>query len=39
MSAYRLGRFAEAMEWAGKTLKGTIVDPDAHAYAILAMAH
>ena len=39
MSAYRLGRFAEAIEWAEKTLKSPIVYPNAHAYAILAMAH
>ncbi len=38
LSAYRLGRFAEAIEWAEKTLKGPIVYPNAHAYAILAMA-
>ena len=39
MSAYRLGHFAEAMEWAEKTLKGPIIYPNAHAYAVLAMAH
>lgn len=39
MSAYRLGHFTEAIEWAEKTLKGTIIYPNAHAYAILAMAH
>ncbi|MDB6038662.1 MAG: serine/threonine protein kinase with repeat [Verrucomicrobiales bacterium] len=39
MSTYRLGRFAEAIKWAEKTLKGTIIYPKAHAYAILAMAH
>jgi Flp pilus assembly protein TadD len=39
LSAYRLGRFAEATEWAKKTLKGSIVYSDAHAYAILAMAY
>jgi tetratricopeptide (TPR) repeat protein len=39
MSAYRLGRIAEAIEWAEKTLKGPIIYPNAHAYAILAMAH
>jgi tetratricopeptide (TPR) repeat protein len=39
MSAYRLGHFAEAVEWAEKTLKGSITYPNAHAYAILAMAH
>jgi tetratricopeptide (TPR) repeat protein len=38
MSAYRMGRSAEAIEWAEKTLRGTIIYPDAHAYAILAMA-
>ena len=39
MSAYRLGRFAEAIEWAEKTLKGPVIYPNAHACAILAMAH
>ena len=39
MSAYRLGRFAESLEWAEKTLKSSIIYPNAHAYAILAMAH
>jgi tetratricopeptide (TPR) repeat protein len=39
MSAYRLGRFAEAIEWAEKTIKSPIIFPNAHAYAILAMAH
>ncbi len=39
MSAYRLGRFAESIEWAEKTLKSSIIYPNAHAYAILAMAH
>jgi serine/threonine protein kinase len=39
MSAYRLGRSAEAIEWGEKTLKGTIIFPNAHACAILAMAH
>jgi tetratricopeptide (TPR) repeat protein len=39
MSTYRLGRFAEAIEWAEKTIKSTIIYPNAHAYAILAMAH
>ena len=38
LSVYRLGHFAEAIEWAEKTLKGPIVYPNAHAYAILAMA-
>jgi tetratricopeptide (TPR) repeat protein len=39
MSAYRLGRFAESIEWAEKTLTSSIIYPNAHAYAILAMAH
>ena len=39
MSEYRLGHFAEAIEWAEKTIKGPIVYPNAHAYAVLAMAH
>ena len=39
MSAYRLGHFAESIEWAEKTLKSSIIYPNAHAYAILAMAH
>ncbi|HWW00359.1 MAG TPA: serine/threonine-protein kinase [Candidatus Acidoferrum sp.] len=39
MSAYRLGRFAESVEWSEKTLKSSITYPTAHAYAILAMAH
>lgn len=39
MSAYRLGRYAEAIEWAEKTLKSPIIYPNAHAYAVLAMAH
>jgi hypothetical protein len=39
MSAYRLGHFAESIEWAEKTLKSSIIYPKAHAYAILAMAH
>ena len=39
MSAYRLGHFAEAIEWAEKTIKSPIVYPSAHAYAVLAMAH
>jgi tetratricopeptide (TPR) repeat protein len=38
MSAYRLGRFAESIEWAEETLKSTIIYANAHAYAILAMA-
>jgi len=29
MSAYRLGRFAEAIEWAEKTLKGPVIYPNA----------
>ena len=39
MSAYRLAHFAESIEWAEKALKSSIVYPNAHAYAILAMAH
>jgi len=39
MSAYRLGHFAESIEWAEKTLKSSVIYPNAHAYAILAMAH
>ena len=39
MSAYRLGHFAEAIEWGQKTLKSSIIYANAHAYAILAMAH
>jgi hypothetical protein len=39
MSAYRLGRFTESIEWAEKTLKSSIIYPKAHAYAILAVAH
>jgi len=38
MSAYRLGRFAESIEWAEETLKSSIIYANAHAYAILAMA-
>jgi serine/threonine protein kinase len=39
MSAYRLGHFAESIDWAEKTLKSTIIYPKAHAFAILAMAY
>jgi len=39
MSAYRLGRLTESIEWAEKTLKSSIIYPNAHAFAILAMAH
>jgi len=39
MSAYRLGHFAESIEWAQKTVKSSIIYPNAHAYAILAMEH
>ena len=39
MSAYRLGHFGESIEWAQKTVKSSIIYPNAHAYAILAMAH
>jgi tetratricopeptide (TPR) repeat protein len=39
MSAYRLGHFAEAIAWAEKTVKSPIVYVNAHACAILAMAH
>ncbi len=39
MSAYRLGHYTEAIDWSRKTLKGAIIYPDAHAYAVLAMAY
>jgi tetratricopeptide (TPR) repeat protein len=39
MSNYRLGRFSEAVEWGEKPLNGTIIDAQAKASAILAMAH
>jgi eukaryotic-like serine/threonine-protein kinase len=41
LSCYRLGRFSEAVEWAGKALKNSLVEADAQAkaYAVLAMAH
>jgi eukaryotic-like serine/threonine-protein kinase len=41
MSAYRLGRFPEAIEWGEKAIKGPTADAPApaKAYAILAMAH
>jgi serine/threonine protein kinase len=39
MSTYRLGRFAESIQWAEKTLKSSLIYPNAHAYAILAMAY
>jgi tetratricopeptide (TPR) repeat protein len=39
MSSYRNGRFAEAVEWGEKAVKSSIVYANAHAYAILAMAH
>jgi len=38
MSAYRLGHFAQSVEWAEKTLKSSIIYANANAYAILAMA-
>lgn len=38
LSAYRLGHYAEAVEWAEKTAKSSIVYVNARAYAILAMA-
>jgi hypothetical protein len=39
MSEYRLGHFADAIGWAEKTTRGPIVYPNAHAYAVLAMAY
>src|SRR5436190_230771 len=39
MSAYRLGHFAQSVEWAEKTLKSSIIYANAHAYAILALVH
>src|SRR5262249_17343775 len=38
MSEYRLGRFAEAADWAGKALRGPQRYALQRAYAILAMA-
>ncbi len=39
MSNYRLGHFAEAIEWGEKAAKSSLADAQAKAYAILAMAH
>src|SRR5260370_34997119 len=39
LAAYRQGHFAEYSEWAEKTVKSSIIYPNAHACAILAMAH
>jgi tetratricopeptide (TPR) repeat protein len=39
MSCYRQGRFAEAVEWGEKAIKAPIAYANAHAFAILAMAH
>ena len=39
MSEFRLGHFAEAIEWGEKTIKGSKIYPNAHACAVLAMAH
>ena len=39
LSAYRLGHFSEAIEWAEKTTRSPIIYANAHAYAVLAMAH
>jgi tetratricopeptide (TPR) repeat protein len=38
MSAYRLGRFSEAIEWAQKTAESTNIYANAQACALLAMA-
>jgi eukaryotic-like serine/threonine-protein kinase len=39
MSNYRLGRFPEAIEWAEKPLRSSLVDAQVKAYVVLAMAH
>ncbi len=39
MSNYRLGRFAEAIEWGAKPLETSEVNAQAKACAVLAMAH
>jgi eukaryotic-like serine/threonine-protein kinase len=39
MSNYRLGHMAEAIDWGERAAKGSIVDAQAKAYAVLAMAH
>jgi eukaryotic-like serine/threonine-protein kinase len=39
MSNYRLGRFPEAIEWAEKVTKSSLVEAQAKAFAVLAMAH
>jgi eukaryotic-like serine/threonine-protein kinase len=38
LSEYRQGHFAEAAEWAQKTVESPRVDAQGHAYAVLAMA-
>ena len=38
LSEYRKGHFAEAAEWAQKTIQNPRIDAHGHAYAILAMA-
>lgn len=39
MAEYRLGHFSEAIGWAEKPLKSSLLDAQAKACAILAMAH
>jgi tetratricopeptide (TPR) repeat protein len=39
MSAYRQGRYQEAIDWAQKTLASDLTESHAKAYAILAMAY
>jgi len=39
MSNYRLGRFPEAIEWAEKVTKSSLVEAQAKAFAVLALAH
>jgi tetratricopeptide (TPR) repeat protein len=39
MSNYRLGRFAEAIEWGEKAANSSVDFAQAKAYAILAMAY
>ncbi len=38
LAQYRLGRFDEAVSWAGKSLSGSNRDSHAHASAVMAMA-
>jgi eukaryotic-like serine/threonine-protein kinase len=38
LSVYRMGRFAEAAEWAEKPIKSSAAGAQAKAYAVLAMA-